>query len=224
MSSKFVSDMSDVENKSEEYQSTIRFIDNNGKKITFEGSGNSLEELCSNLILNGITKVLDSEDSEKDVNLDDLSYHEDDVDTDDLLLNYAISLEEENEQLRDEVKFLREKLEQADKIIEKVPSVIKMTNEFVDAYKELQSENDGLYVYIDFLESDIKKLEESIDQKEDQKKIITELRASIANLQELVSQISFIEKNKEFTNPGHFTVSPKPITPNDWPQKYKVWM
>lgn len=58
----------------------------------------------------------------------------------------------------------------------------------------------------------------------EQEKEILELRASIATLQEMISHISFIKANKEFIHPGPSTVPYKPITPNDWPQKYKVWM
>lgn len=54
----------------------------------------------------------------------------------------------------------------------------------------------------------------------EQEKEILELRASIATLQELISHIAFQKANKEFIK----TTPCIPMTPNDWPQRYKVWM
>lgn len=177
MSSKIVFNLSGVGNESEGYLAGIRITDEDGKELSYEASGETPEELYTNIFLNGITTILDSKISEEDTVEDDIHcscdcgcahYGEDSVDTDEMLLDYALMLEEENEQLRDEVQFLRNRLEKADELIAQFPQVCYIAEELLTENEELKEENDSLYNYAFALQNEIDELEKKNDIDENE--------------------------------------------------------
>lgn len=177
MSSKIVFNLSGVGNESEGYLAGIRITDEDGKEISYDASGETPEELYTNILLNGITTILDSKISEENTFEDEVPCScdcdcahcgEDSVDTDEMLLDYALMLEEENEQLRDEVQFLRNRLDKADELIAEFPQVCEIAQELLNDKDQLIEENDTLYAYIHILEQYVEMLEDKIENFEEE--------------------------------------------------------
>ena len=157
MSKSFINLSNDFENLNEEYQTSIHIVGDGGKTISFEASGETPEELYSNLLLNGMKTIMDSKISEEDNDLDDdapcscsCCNHNDDIDTEELLLQHTIELEEENEMLRDEVKYIRKLLKQTQDSFAKQEDLIEESFKYID---ELEKENESLYKVVSVLQA-----------------------------------------------------------------------
>lgn len=152
MSKSFINLSNDFENLNEEYQTSIHIVGDGGKVISFEASGETPEELYSNLLLNGMKTIMDSKISEEDNDLDD-DAPEDNIDTDELLLQHTLELEEENEMLRDEINYTRKLLKQIQDSFTKQEDLIEESFKYID---ELEEENKNLYKVVLALQNEKK--------------------------------------------------------------------
>lgn len=145
----FIDSSNDFKNLNGKYHTDIYVTDDKGKTISFEASGETPEELYNDLLQNSIEAIINSKNSEKnDLDNSISDDKEEYVDVDEFLLQYAIELEDENDMLLDEVKFLRKLLKQnKNQFNEQINSMEKELN-------KLEEENENLYKVIFALQNE----------------------------------------------------------------------
>lgn len=154
MLSDFLFNTSDVSSKENKYHINVKYI-NDGEEHKIEASGKTPEELYKNIIKNfyKAPKYKISEKNNEPDNIDSPKLMKSESttssDSEDLILDYAINLEEENEELRDKVQKLEKELSTLKK---KFLDEMSYSDKLYKIVKTLDEENTSLYKYICSLE------------------------------------------------------------------------